>query len=118
MTEHTTHQPVTALTSVATATTDAARPQTRPAARFDGDAVAALAEVVDRDGLDAHAATLFALAERASLVGVSPVLVDVMLGAGEPYVARMRAFTRVGMAVASARAPRTASRAAHALVAA
>lgn len=77
-----------------------------PETRFDAAAVVDLAEVVDRDGLDAHAATLFALAERASEAGVSPVLVDVMLGTGEPYVARLRAFTRVGVAVAAARGPR------------
>lgn len=74
-----------------------------PETRFDAAAVVDLAEVVDRDGLDAHAATLFALAERASQAGVSPVLVDVMLGTSEPYVARVRAFTRVGAAVAGAR---------------
>jgi hypothetical protein len=67
--------------------------------RFDSAAVVDLAEAVDRDGLDVHAATLSALAERASATGVSPVLVDVMLGAGEPYVARLRAFVRVGQAV-------------------
>lgn len=74
---------------------------TSPETRFDSAAVVDLAEAVDRDGLDAHAATLFALAERAPGAGVSPVLVDVMLGTDEPYVARLRAFTRVGMAVAA-----------------
>lgn len=85
---------------------------------FDAASVVALAEVVDRDGLDAHAATLTALAQRASASGVSPVLLDVMLGTGEPYVARLRAFTRVGAAVVSRRRPRTAGLAAGRLVAA
>jgi len=71
-------------------------------ARFDTATLVELAEAVERDGLDAHAATLFALAERAGETGVSRVLVDVMLGVGEPYVARLRAFTRVGVAVAAA----------------
>lgn len=74
--------------------------------RFDPAAVVDLAEAVDRDGLDAHAATLFALAERAVSAGVSPVLVDVMLGTREPYVARVRAFTRIGLAVANPRRTR------------
>lgn len=69
--------------------------------RFDTAAVIDLAEVVERDGLDAHASTLFALADRASAVGVSPVLVGVMLSAHEPAVARMRAFGMVAAAVAS-----------------
>lgn len=85
---------------------------------FDSAAVVALAEAVDRDGLDAHAATLFALSERASEAGVSPVLVDVMLGAGEPYVARLRAFVRVGQAVVAARLPRVAPQSTARLVAA
>lgn len=74
--------------------------------RFDNAAVVDLAEVVDRDGLDAHLDTLAALARRASLSGVSPVLVDVMLGTSEPYVARLRAFVRVGAAVADPRRAR------------
>lgn len=85
------------MTSTLTSSPTATAPETR----FDDAAVVALAEAVDRDGLDAHAATLFALAERAPVAGVSPVLVDVMLGTDEPYVARLRAFTRVGMAVAA-----------------
>ncbi len=68
--------------------------------RFDAPAVVDLAEAVERDGLDAHTATLSALATEASAAGVSPVLVDVMLGTDEPYVARLRAFVRVGLAAA------------------
>jgi len=86
--------------------------------RSDASDLVDLAEVVDRDGLDAHAARLSALAERASQVGVSPVLVDVMLGTGEPSVARLRAFARVGSAVANPRRTRTTTRVAAALVAA
>ncbi|WP_380166766.1 hypothetical protein [Jannaschia sp. R86511] len=67
--------------------------------RFDTKAVIDLAEVVDRDGLDAHAATLFALAEQASFAGVSPVLQQVMLSQDEPYVARVRAFVLMSRAV-------------------
>ena len=85
-----------ALTSAPTSTLTGAATTGR---RFDSAAVVDLAEAVDRDGLDVHAATLSALAERASATGVSPVLVDVMLGADEPYVARLRAFVRVGQAV-------------------
>ena len=86
--------------------------------RFDTSDLVDLAEVVARDGIDAHAATLFALAERASQVGVSPVLVDIMLGTGEPYVARLRAFARVGSAVANPRRTRATTRVAGTLVAA
>ncbi|WP_336922930.1 hypothetical protein [Aquipuribacter sp. SD81] len=67
---------------------------------FTGTAVTDLAEAVERDGLDAHAATLFALADRATAVGVRPVVLDVMLDAGEPAVARLRAFTLTAAAVA------------------
>jgi len=77
--------------------------------RFSRAGLVDLAEAVERDGLDVHAATLFALAERADLVGVTRVLVDVMLGTGEPEVARLRAFTRVAVAVADARRPDAAS---------
>lgn len=69
--------------------------------RFDTAAVIDLAEVVDRDGLDVHTATLFDLAQRASELGVSRVLMDVMLSADEPYVARVRAFTLLSGAVAN-----------------
>lgn len=86
--------------------------------RFDASDLVDLAEVVDRDGLDPHTATLFALAERASQVGVSPVLVDIMLGTGEPSVARMRAFARVGSAVANPPRSRTTTSATATLVAA
>lgn len=68
--------------------------------RFDTAAVIDLAEVVERDGLDAHAATLFCLADQAAELGVSPVLVQVMLGSQEPAVARARAFSRVAAMVA------------------
>lgn len=68
--------------------------------RFDTAAVIDLAEAVQRDGLDAHGATLFALADQAAIKGVSRVLVDVMLSAQEPGVARIRAFTLVAAAVA------------------
>ena len=105
-------------TSTVTPVSSTATDATVGSTRFDAASVVALAEVVDRDGLDAHAATLFALAQRASATGVSPVLVDVMLGTGEPYVARLRAFTRVGAAVASPRQHRTAVLAAGRLVAA
>lgn len=91
---------------------------TRTTTRFDASDLADLGEFVDRDGLDAHAATLFALAERASQVGVSPVLVDVMLGTGEPSVARLRAFARVGSSVANPRRTRTTTQVAGTLVAA
>ncbi|MFC5380727.1 hypothetical protein [Aquipuribacter nitratireducens] len=67
---------------------------------FTPAAVTDLAEAVERDGLDAHAATLFALADRAAVVGVRPVVVGVMLDATEPVVARLRAFTLVAAAVA------------------
>lgn len=67
---------------------------------FTPAAVTDLAEAVERDGLDAHAATLFALADRAAVVGVRPVVVDVMLDATEPFVARLRAFTITAAAVA------------------
>lgn len=77
--------------------------------RFDNAGVIDLAEAVDRDGLDTHAATLFALAERASDLGVSRVLVDVMLSTDEPYVARVRAFTLLTGAVLR----RTAARDQH-----
>lgn len=77
--------------------------------RFDTKAVIDLAEAVDTDGLDAHAATLFALAEQASDLGVSRVLADVMLATDEPYVARVRAFTLLSGAVAN-RAVRARSR--------
>lgn len=69
--------------------------------RFSTAAVIDLAEVVDRDGLDVHTATLFELAQRASELGVSPVLLDVMLSHDEPYVARVRAFTLLSAAVAN-----------------
>ena len=69
--------------------------------RFDTAAVIDLAEVVDRDGLDAHAATLFALAEQASDLGLSRVLTDVMLSHDEPYVARVRAFVLLSGAIAN-----------------
>ena len=105
------------MTSTGMTSTDITRTAAAPT-RFDSAALVDLAEVVDRDGLDAHAATLFALAERASQVGVSPVLVDVMLGAGEPSVARLRAFARVGSAVANPRRTRTTTRVAGTLVAA
>lgn len=67
---------------------------------FDTAAVIDLAEAVQRDGLDAHGATLFALADEAAELGVSRVLVDVMLSTGEPPVARIRAFSLIGAAVA------------------
>ena len=91
---------------------------TVPAARFDSSTLVALAEVVDRDGLDAHAATLSHLADCATQVGVSPVLVEVMLGAGEPPVARLRAFARVGSAVTDHRRTRTTASPVGVLVAA
>lgn len=69
--------------------------------RFDTKAVIDLAEAVDRDGLDLHATTLFALAEQASDIGVSRVLRQVMLDTDEPYVARVRAFTLMSGAVAN-----------------
>lgn len=68
--------------------------------RFDTAAVIDLAQVVERDGLDAHASTLFALADRATSLGVSDVVISVMLGSEEPFAARLRAFTLVAAAVA------------------
>ena len=67
--------------------------------RFDYAAVIDLAEVVDRDGLDAHTTSISALAERGADLGVSRVLADVMLSTEEPYVARVRAFTLLTGAV-------------------
>jgi hypothetical protein len=67
---------------------------------FTPATVTDLAEAVERDGLDAHASTLFALADRAGVVGVRPVVVDVMLDATQPVVARLRAFTITAAAVA------------------
>jgi|GEM_PF-4650080 len=69
--------------------------------RFDTQAVIDLAEAVDHDGLDTHTSSLFALAERAAELGVSPVLQQVMLSLDEPYVARVRAFILMGGAVAN-----------------
>lgn len=68
--------------------------------RFDTAALIDLAEVVDRDGLDAHAATVSALADQAADLGVSRVLIDVMVSSEEPYVARVRAFVLLSSAVA------------------
>lgn len=85
--------------------------------RFDTAAVIDLAEVVDRDGLDAHPATLFALAEQAADLGVSRVLTDVMLSHDEPYVARVRAFVLLSGAIAN-RTARGGRHAARELVAA
>jgi hypothetical protein len=85
--------------------------------RFDTAAVIDLAEAVDRDGLDAHAATLFALAEQGTAMGLSSVLSDVMLSTEEPYVARVRAFVILSGAVANRRG-RAVPSARHDLVAA
>lgn len=68
--------------------------------RLDITGLIDLAEAVDRDGLDAHTSTLFALAQRALELGVSPVVPDVMLDSHEPSVARLRAFTRLSAVVA------------------
>lgn len=68
--------------------------------RFDVSGLIDLAEAVDRDGLDAHASTLFALAQRAAELGVDPVVPDVMLNSREPSAARLRAFTRLSAVVA------------------
>lgn len=73
--------------------------------RFDTTSITDLAELVVRDGLDAHPADMFALADRASTLGVSDVLLSVMLSAQEPSVARERAFNRVASVVAHRGAP-------------
>lgn len=84
---------------------------------FDTAAIIDLAEVVHRDGLDAHAATLFVLADQANAVGVSEVVVAVMLDATEPGAARLRAFTIAAAAVAHrSGSARTGHHAAPALV--
>lgn len=71
--------------------------------RLDIPGLVDLAEAVDRDGLEAHAASLFPLAQRALELGVHPVVPDVMLSSAEPYVARVRAFTRLSSVVARGR---------------
>ncbi len=67
--------------------------------QYDTATLIDLAEAVDTDGLDAHVAALFQLADQAVEAGVHPVVPQVMLDVTEPWVARVRAFTKASSAV-------------------
>ena len=54
-----------------------------------------LARRVDAHGFDRCEESVGELAGLARAGGVSPVLIDVLTGTGEPAVARMRALARV-----------------------
>jgi hypothetical protein len=58
-----------------------------------------LAWSVAQDGVEAHRAELLSVGREARARGVSPVLVDVLLDASQPEVARQRAFGAVAAAL-------------------
>lgn len=64
----------------------------------------ALGERIARSGFGGVDADLAAVASMARGVDLSPVLIDVMLGAAEPTPARVRAFGRIACDLA-ARSP-------------
>lgn len=69
--------------------------------RVDRGLVARVAAEVDRAGLESSAGAVRSIARRAQDLGVSSVLVEILLDAGEPAVVRERAFGRISAFVDS-----------------